>query len=108
VLPYAHYLFPMSLVGRLAKYKLTLQDYNLHIIHRAGKWNTFCDYLSRYTGDDLHNNIKNNIDQINNTIITNKNINHNNISENIDNNYLPTEITKLTLINFKFEQSKIL
>jgi hypothetical protein len=28
----------------------------------------------------------------------------NNISENIDNNYLPTEITKLTLINFKFEQ----
>ncbi|KIH47125.1 integrase core domain protein [Ancylostoma duodenale] len=37
-----------DLVGRLAKYQMTIQAYEMKIEYRAGKHNTLCDFLSRY------------------------------------------------------------
>ncbi|CAK5046064.1 unnamed protein product [Meloidogyne enterolobii] len=37
-----------KLVGRMAKYQLAVQAYNIKIEHRSGKSNKFCDHLSRY------------------------------------------------------------
>lgn len=41
-----------DLVGRLAKYQLSIQEYNIKIEHRSGKSNKFCDYLSRFPGEN--------------------------------------------------------
>ncbi|KAH7684715.1 hypothetical protein AAVH_40777, partial [Aphelenchoides avenae] len=40
-----------TLTGRLAQYQLALQQYDLDIVHRSGSSNRFCDYLSRYPGE---------------------------------------------------------
>ncbi|VDK45534.1 unnamed protein product [Cylicostephanus goldi] len=37
-----------DLVGRLAKYQISIQAFDLEIVYRAGKHNTLCDFLSRY------------------------------------------------------------
>ena len=37
-----------DLSGRLAKYQLCIQEFNIKIVHRSGKSNKFCDYVSRY------------------------------------------------------------
>ena len=37
-----------DLTGRLAKYQLVVQEYNIKIEYRKGKTNKFCDYISRY------------------------------------------------------------
>ncbi len=37
-----------DLTGRLAKYQITIQGFNLQILYRPGKWNSLCDMLSRY------------------------------------------------------------
>ena len=37
-----------DLTGRLAKYQLVIQEFNIKITYRRGKTNQFCDYLSRY------------------------------------------------------------
>ena len=37
-----------DLTGRLAKYQLVIQEFNIKIIYRRGQTNQFCDYLSRY------------------------------------------------------------
>uniref|UniRef100_A0A1I7RZG3 RNA-directed DNA polymerase n=1 Tax=Bursaphelenchus xylophilus TaxID=6326 RepID=A0A1I7RZG3_BURXY len=37
-----------DLQGRLAKYQLAIQQYNILIEHRSGKSNSFADYVSRY------------------------------------------------------------
>lgn len=36
-----------NLKGRLAKYQLAVQAYNIKIEHRSGRTNVFCDYVSR-------------------------------------------------------------
>lgn len=41
-----------DLVGRLAKYQIAIQQYDLDIVHRSGTSNKLCDYLSRYPGVD--------------------------------------------------------
>lgn len=37
-----------DLIGRLAKYQISIQTYDITIEYRAGKHNTLCDFLSRY------------------------------------------------------------
>uniref|UniRef100_A0A914XU13 RNA-directed DNA polymerase n=1 Tax=Panagrolaimus superbus TaxID=310955 RepID=A0A914XU13_9BILA len=37
-----------NLVGRLAKFQLAIMAFNVQIIHRSGKSNHLCDYMSRY------------------------------------------------------------
>ncbi|KAH7697545.1 Gap-Pol polyprotein-like protein [Aphelenchoides avenae] len=37
-----------DLAGRLAKYQMTIQAFDVNIVHRSGKSNVFCDHLSRY------------------------------------------------------------
>lgn len=37
-----------DLLGRLAKYQIAIQAHDITIQYRAGKHNTFCDFLSRY------------------------------------------------------------
>jgi hypothetical protein len=41
-----------DLEGRLAKYQITIQQFNIKIEHRSGKSNRFCDHLSRYPADN--------------------------------------------------------
>ncbi|CAD5227887.1 unnamed protein product [Bursaphelenchus xylophilus] len=36
------------MTGRLGRFKLAIQAYDLKIEHRSGKSNNFCDYLSRW------------------------------------------------------------
>ena len=43
-----------DLQGRLAKYQLSIMEYNIRIVHRSGKSNTFCDYASRYPGEKVN------------------------------------------------------
>ena len=38
--------------NRLLKYKLILQAYDIKLIHRPGKSNNLCDYMSRYLGKE--------------------------------------------------------
>jgi hypothetical protein len=40
-----------DLVGRLAKYQLVIQEFNVKIEYRKGKENVFADYLSRYPAE---------------------------------------------------------
>ena len=54
-----------DLLGRLAKYQIILQSYNLNIIHRPGKTNTFCDYLSRFPKENEIEHISNFIEKVN-------------------------------------------
>ncbi|KAH7719649.1 hypothetical protein AAVH_12899 [Aphelenchoides avenae] len=42
-----------DLAGRLAKYQMSIQPFDLNIVHRSGKFNAFCDFLSRYPGDKV-------------------------------------------------------
>uniref|UniRef100_A0AC34FUF8 Reverse transcriptase n=1 Tax=Panagrolaimus sp. ES5 TaxID=591445 RepID=A0AC34FUF8_9BILA len=37
-----------NLQGRLAKFQLAIMAFNVHIIHRSGKSNHLCDYMSRF------------------------------------------------------------
>jgi hypothetical protein len=48
-----------DLIGRLAKYQISLQAFHLSIIHRPGKLNTFCDHLSRHPADTSQSEISN-------------------------------------------------
>ncbi|CAJ0602518.1 unnamed protein product [Cylicocyclus nassatus] len=41
-------LYRSDLVGRLAKYQIMIQAYDLTIEYRPGNHNSFCDFLSRY------------------------------------------------------------
>lgn len=40
-----------DLVGRMAKYQLGVQAFDIKIEHRSGRSNTFCDFMSRYPGE---------------------------------------------------------
>ncbi|KAH7702023.1 pol polyprotein, partial [Aphelenchoides avenae] len=42
-----------DLAGRLAKYQMTIQAFDVTIEHRSGKSNTFCDHLSRYPNPSI-------------------------------------------------------
>lgn len=37
-----------NLTGRLLKYQIAVQGYDINIVHRPGKTNALCDHLSRY------------------------------------------------------------
>uniref|UniRef100_A0A8R1HSY5 RNA-directed DNA polymerase n=1 Tax=Caenorhabditis japonica TaxID=281687 RepID=A0A8R1HSY5_CAEJA len=37
-----------DLTGRLARFQIAIQGYDIHIVYRPGKQNTVCDTLSRY------------------------------------------------------------
>lgn len=43
-----------DLVGRMAKYQIAIQEFNIKIEHRTGKSNKFCDYMSRYPGKEYN------------------------------------------------------
>ncbi|CAI4220936.1 unnamed protein product, partial [Auanema sp. JU1783] len=43
-----------DLIGRLAKYQMVLQEYNLDIVYRPGRLNSVCDALSRYFEDETN------------------------------------------------------
>nr|CAD2207460.1 unnamed protein product [Meloidogyne enterolobii] len=45
--PICSILTRKDLTGRLAKFQLSIQAYDIKIIHRSGKTNKFADYLSR-------------------------------------------------------------
>nr|CAD2201248.1 unnamed protein product [Meloidogyne enterolobii] len=45
-----------NLVGRMAKYQLAVQAYDIKIEHRSGKSNKFCDHLSRYPNNEPNAN----------------------------------------------------
>ncbi|KHJ80511.1 integrase core domain protein, partial [Oesophagostomum dentatum] len=46
--PLKSLMYRSDLVGRLAKYQIAIQAYDICIAYRPGKHNNFCDFLSRY------------------------------------------------------------
>jgi hypothetical protein len=53
-----------DLEGRLAKYQLVIQEYNINIEYKKGKDNVFSDYLSRYPAPINQINIENTISDL--------------------------------------------
>uniref|UniRef100_A0A8R1I4Q2 RNA-directed DNA polymerase n=2 Tax=Caenorhabditis japonica TaxID=281687 RepID=A0A8R1I4Q2_CAEJA len=94
--PLKSLMYRKELVGRLSKYQIVLQEFDIEIIYRPGKQNIVCDTLSRYHPEDT------NEDKV---LPTSKNAEKKRTNKNVTFTKSPPQINALaTNLNIDFER----